>query len=131
METAIPESAWPTRHYLPTIEYRQKVGSCGGGVGFRVVDYNNLRSIDTIQYRFLTTVYAGDTMTPLFMVTAEQRDLLALRGEWALGVFRPFVHQTIDDLGDCGNRQSFHAAAFLLMDKKLPGHGTTMPEPMS
>jgi hypothetical protein len=131
METAIPDSAWPTWHYLPTIEYGEKVQSYGGGAGLRVVYYNNLRSTGAIQYRFLATVYAGDTMFPLFMVAAEQSDLLALRGEWALGVFRPDGHQTIDISEDYGNWYSFHAAALLLIDKEFPSQGSTPPETLS
>ena len=70
-------------------------------------------------------------MFPLFMVAAEQSDLLALRGEWALGVFRPDGHQTIDISEDYGNWYSFHAAALLLIDKEFPSQGSTPPETVS
>lgn len=115
-------SELPTWQYLPSIEYGEKVESLGGAPGLRVVFYNNLRSSGVVHYRYLATVYVGDTMFPLFMVTAETSERLALegKGEWALGVFRPEGHATADISDEYGNWYSFKAAAMLLIKEEFP-----------
>jgi hypothetical protein len=122
METETQTNALPTWQYLPPIEYGEQVESIGGAPGLRVVFYNNLRSIGSVHYRYLATVYVGDTMFPLFMVTAETSELLALegKGEWALGVFRPEGHTAADISDDYGNWYSFKLAAMLLIQEEFP-----------
>lgn len=125
METTTHDTSLPTWQYLPPIEYGEKVQSLGGGAGLRVVFYKNLRSTGAVHYRYLATVYLGDTMFPLFMVTAETSDLLALegKGEWALGVFRPEGHATVDISDDYGHWFSFLHAALVLIKQEFPGSG--------
>lgn len=122
METEAQTNALPSWEYFPPIEYGEKVQSIGGSPGLRVVFYNNLRSTGAVHYRYLATVYQGDTMFPLFMVTAETSDLLALegKGEWALGVFRPEGHATVDISDDYGNWFSFLHAAMALIKQEFP-----------
>jgi hypothetical protein len=121
-QTETQPSALPTWQYLPPIEYGETVQSFGGAPGLRVVFYTNLRSSGMVQYRYLAAVYLGDTMFPLFMVTAETSAPLALEGtgEWALGVFRPEGHATVDISDDYGSWHPFVAAAMGLIAAEFP-----------
>jgi hypothetical protein len=120
--SANPTTALPVWQYLPPIEYGEIVESVGGAPGLRVVYYNNLRSSGTVHYRYLAAVYVGDTMFPLFMVTAESSPMLVLegKGEWALGVFRPEGHATVDFSEDYGSWHPFVVAAMDLIEKEFP-----------
>lgn len=117
-----PNNPLPTWGYFPPIEYGETVQSFGGAPGLRVVFYTNLRSSGMVQYRYLATVYVGDTMFPLFMVTAETSPGLALEGKgaWALGVFRPDGHATMDIADDYGSWHPFAAAAMELIAAEFP-----------
>lgn len=122
MKSATQTDPLPTWHYLPPIEYGETVQSFGGAPGLRVVFYDNLRSSGLVQYRYLAAVYVGDTMFPLFMVTAETSALLELEGKgaWALGVFRPEGHATVEFSEDYGSWHPFVAAAMNLIEKEFP-----------
>lgn len=117
-----PANAFPTWHYLPPIEYGETVQSFGGAPGLRVVFYDNLRSSGLVQYRYLAAVYVGDTMFPLFMVAAESSPFLASEDQsaWALGVFRPEGHATVEFSEDYGSWHPFVAAAMNLIEKEFP-----------
>ncbi|GAB1395160.1 hypothetical protein MASR1M60_33240 [Rhodocyclaceae bacterium] len=123
METETQTNPLPTWHYLPPIEYGETVQSFGRAPGLRVVFYDNLRSSGMVQYRYLAAVYVGDTMFPLFMVAAESSALLELEGKgtWALGVFRPEGHATVDFSEDYGSWHPFVAAAMELIAQEFPG----------
>lgn len=123
MEAEAKGNALPTWEHFPPIEYGEKVQSFGGGAaGLRVVFYNNLRSSGAVHYRYLAAVYVGDTMFPLFMVTAETSELLAVEGKgaWALGVFRPQGHAMVDISDDYGSWHPFVAAAMELIAAEFP-----------
>lgn len=123
METETETNPLPTWGYFPPIEYGETVQSFGGAPGLRVVFYTNLRSSGMVQYRYLAAVYVGDTMFPLLlMVTAETSPGLALegKGEWALGVFRPQGHATVDISPDYGSWHPFVAAAMELIAAEFP-----------
>lgn len=121
-QSSAPNNPLPTWGYFPPIEYGETVQSFGGAPGLRVVFYTNLRSSGMVQYRYLATVYVGDTMFPLFMVTSETSPGLALegKGEWALGVFRPEGHSTMDIADDYGSWHPFVAAAMELIAAEFP-----------
>ena len=112
--------------YLPLIDTADVVHRHDDGT-WRIDCYANLKSAGAIEYRYMIGVYPSGSMRPLLLVTCETSAALELSnpGEFALGVFLPEGHQTLDVASDYRDWMYFLGKAIpivdaFLTDRQLP-----------
>lgn len=106
--------------YLPPIDSADIVHRHDDGT-WRIDCYANLKSAGAIEYRYMIGVYPSGSMIPLLFVTCETSAGLALSnlGEFALGVFLPEGHQTLDVAAEYGEWMYFLGKAIPIVDAFL------------
>lgn len=106
--------------YLPPIESAD-VFHCHDDGTRRIEFYNNLKSAGAIEYRYMVGVYPSGSMRPLLLVTCEGSAGLALSnpGEFALGVFSPSGHRTLDVAAEYGQAAYFLDKAATIVESVL------------
>lgn len=125
-ETSIMTSLAAQWLYLPPIDSADVVHRHDDGT-WRIDCYTNLKSAGAIEYRYMIGVYPSGSMRPLLLVTCETSAALELSnpGEFALGVFLPEGHQTLDVASDYRDWMYFLGKAIpivdaFLTDRQLP-----------
>jgi hypothetical protein len=106
--------------YLPPVDSADVFHSHDDGTR-RIECYTNLKSAGAIEYRYMVGVYPSGSMKPLLLVTSETSAGLELSnpGEFALGVFLPNGHRTLDVAAEYGQGAYFFEKAAAIVESFL------------
>lgn len=106
--------------YLPPIESADVVHRHDDGT-MRIECYANLKSSGAIEYRYMVGVYPSGSKKPLALITCETSYFLELSdpGKFALGVFLPEGHHTLDIATEYGHWNVFLKKAAAVVESLL------------
>ena len=118
METIAPDDLASRWLYLPPLESYDVLHNYNDG-NAHVQLCGNIRSVGMIEYRFMVVVRRSCEHMPLLLITAETSDALEREhpGKFALGLFRPNGHHTLNIATEYGTFEGFAAAAGKLIDE--------------
>ncbi len=106
--------------YMPPIESADIVHRHDDG-RMRIECYANLKSSGAIEYRYMVGVYPSGSKKPLALITCETSYFLELSdpGKFALGVFLPEGHHTLDVATEYGHWNVFLKKAVTVIESLL------------
>jgi len=106
--------------YLPPIDSADVI-HCHDDGAMRIECYANLKSSGAIEYRYMVGVYPSGSKKPLVLITCETSTFLELSdpGKFALGVFLPKGHRTLDVATEYGHWNVFLKKAVEVIESLL------------